>query len=159
MATKKTTKATKTTKTTKAANVAPAKKSTTTKKKSILGPIIGAIVAAITIIGIVIGVALLVDNINKGHRAGKYELISLYINDQEENSVDLLKALGLSASLELREDGTCTVDIFGQSRECTYNDTAFHMIDSDTDTPYTYADKEITFEDGGNSMTFSRVEE
>ncbi|MBR3135340.1 hypothetical protein IKG54_02110 [Candidatus Saccharibacteria bacterium] len=146
----------KTAKTTKA----PAKSTKTTKKNSsIIMPIIGGVIASLVIVGIVIGATVIVDNISKSKRVGMYKLSSLYLNGEQENSVSLLDSLGLSANIELRSDGTCTTNIFGEKRDCTYDDKELHMSDTNTNTPYTYERDSITFENNGNRMTFTRVTE
>ena len=69
----------------------------------------------------------------------------------------MVEALGLTATIELREDGTCTVDIFGDTDECTYTDTA--ITTGTTTTAYTYADSSLTFKQEGNELTFTRNKE
>ncbi|MBR0403231.1 hypothetical protein IJI55_01630 [Candidatus Saccharibacteria bacterium] len=147
MATKTTAKTTKTT------------KKTNKKTTNIAIPIIGGIIAAFAIVGVVIGATIIVDNINKSKRVGAYKLSSLYLNGEEENSVDLLNALGLTADIELRNDNTCTTNIFGESHTCTYDDTTLYIADTNTNTPYTYENNTIQFESNGNRMTFTRISE
>lgn len=158
--TKSTPKSTKSPKTTKATKTTkPAKTAKPAKQDHTMAIIISVVVAVLAVAAIVVGLVLIINKVSRSKRVGTYEISSLYLNGEEENSVDLLKALGLTASIELRDDNTCTVNLFGEQNECTYTDTALHMTESDTDTPYTYQNNEITITDNGNSMTFARKTE
>lgn len=153
MATKTTKTTPKTTKTKSSEKVAPK------NNNHLVGTIVGGIVGALVIIGIIVGVTLIVDSINKAKRVGTYNLTSLYMNNETENSVDLLKSLGLTASVTLEKEGKCSVEIFGEKSACTYTDTELKMTDTDTTTSYTYSNDEITFIKDGNKMTFTRAKE
>lgn len=135
-----------------------AKKTTkTNKKQSIAGPIIGAVVAAIVIIAVLIGGIVLIDHIKRSNRAGNYEIVNIVVDGEDAtDQIDLLKALGLTAEIELREDGTCHYNILGDEADCTY--TQENITFENETSGYTYENGELVFEKDGNKLTFKKLE-
>lgn len=164
--TTKTTKDAKTTKTSTSKTTTPKNSSKTSSKgsasakpKGILAPIICAVVAALAIIGLVIAATLIVDNINKQNRVGKYELTAISTDGEDQtSSIAFLKALDLNSSLELKSDNTCVAEIVGKKYQvCTYTEKDFTMDDELK--PYTFENKSITIQNGASTLTFTRIEE
>ena len=89
---------------------------------------------------------------------GYYEVYEMnsrgddYSNDELEN----LKSLGLQITLELREDKTGTLKIFGDTIEVTYDDNRIKI--NDEDNPIKMDKDKIIFEYNGDKITFQKVD-
>ena len=83
----------------------------------------GIVVSIILIIAIIIGIVLLNKNNNSSLKniAGDYKMTSLTYEDGEEENVEKLEKLGFTVTLELKEDGTGLINIFGEMKEISYN--------------------------------------
>lgn len=122
------------------------------KKGLIIGIVVVVIVAVIAIIGCIA--------IKSGSKniVGTYELVSM-VNEGEEISEDdiaLMKSFGLYVTLELKEDKTGVMSMFGEEFELTYDKNNF-VIDDET-CPYTVSDETITLEQGEDKLVFQKVD-
>lgn len=90
--------------------------------------------------------------------AGYYELYEMSSDDENYSHEDLeaLKALGLSVTLELREDKTGTLELFGEEMELTYD--GGNMIVDGESAPYTVEDDKISMEQDGEKLVFQKTE-
>ena len=114
------------------------------------GLIIG-IVAVIVVVAIVVAAVLLM---NKANIAGTYDLISMEQNGESVGDIDKLKELGFTATLELKEDKTGVLNVFGQSQDITYDDK--NITSDGQAVPYKFADNKITLEQDGQKMVFQK---
>lgn len=148
---------------------APTKKTTTktvstkkstakasTKKQSYGARIIAIICSIVALLAVIAaGTVCIYQALNSVDIAGTYKLTGMEKDGKDQSdSLSLLKDLGLSASLELNEDKTGVLHLFGEDEDLTYNRTTF-TIDGN-ETGYTYDDDKIIFEDSGTKLTFTK---
>lgn len=96
---------------------------------------------------------------------GTYELTS-FISEQEndpnavsDEDLQKMKDLGYTCSLEVNEDGTAVMDVFGDKSEFKWDDAHFTLVDG-SPADYIATDKTITIMQSGSNyrMVFTRVE-
>ena len=91
---------------------------------------------------------------------GTYELISMTTEDNSvnEQTIQGLSQMGFVATLELKDDGTAEMNVYGKKMTLTY-DLNKMVFKADGDmVPFTFEDGRITFTQDGNSMTFQKIE-
>ena len=139
----------------------PVESNTTTTtvetKSSKKGLIIGIIVAVVVIAAVVAAVLLFPKNGGKSI-AGKYSLVEM-TEGEETYSQEQLKALevfGLTVSLELNEDKTGKLVLFGEEMNLTYDDK--NMYYEGQPAPYKVDGKKVSLEQEGAKMTFEKNE-
>ena len=136
----------------------PKTKTETNSKKGI---VICSVIAAVLVIAIVVALVVLVNNGVIGGKkiAGKYELIGMRDGEQEytQEDISMLKTFGVTVSLQLKEDNTGTIDIYGQTMELTYDKE--NMTYNGVAVPYTVDKDTITLEDEESRMVFQKVVE
>ena len=124
--------------------------------------IIGGIAVAIVIVAIIVG--CIIANNKKVSIAGNYELVEMYDDEDSYSAEDLetLKKFGLSVYFELREDGTGTLDLFGETMELTYDENNMLYEDEDGDgteeIPYTVDGETLTLEKDGSKLVFQKAD-
>lgn len=89
---------------------------------------------------------------------GTYELISM-VNDGEEASaedIQLMKSFGLTVTLQVNDDNTAQMSMFGEKIDFTYDKNNFIMEDQS----YTYTKNGdvITLEQDGDNLVFRKVD-
>jgi hypothetical protein len=100
------------------------------KKKLNLGVIIGCAVAAVLVIVAIIVFAV-IKPFNKD-LTGKYDLTSMEVNGEDQAStVALMKAFGVSATLEVENSKEGKINIFGDEAKFTYDGSMFHFEKKD----------------------------
>ena len=89
--------------------------------------------------------------------AGKYELVEMSENDKSYNKEELakLKEYGITFTLELKEDGTGTIELYGQSSNVKYDENNI-TIDEDTASYSVDDNYKITIEKDGMKMVFEK---
>ena len=100
----------------------------------------------------------LVDSIDASAMVGKYELIEMTADGENygKEELDALKSFGMTITLELKEDGTGVMDIYGQQTELTY-DSKSMTIDGDK-MSFTKSEDIITLEKDNEKMVFKKTE-
>lgn len=91
---------------------------------------------------------------------GTYELISMTTEDNSvnEQTIQGLSQMGFVATLELKDDGTAEMNVYGKKMTLTY-DLNKMVFKADGDAAsFTFEDGRITFTQDGNSMTFQKIE-
>ena len=91
---------------------------------------------------------------------GTYELVSMSTDDNSVNTqtIEGLRQLGFVSTLEMKEDGTAEMNVYGKKMTLTY-DLNKMVFKADGDmVPFTFEDGRITFTQDGNSMTFQKIE-
>ena len=90
--------------------------------------------------------------------AGYYELYEMSSGDQSYSHEDIenLKSLGLNVTLELKDDKTGVLNLFGETVELTYDKT--NMIVDNEPAPYKIEDGKITMEQDGEKLVFQKAE-
>lgn len=151
-------------------------KTTEKTKKSNKGLIIGGIIGAIVLIAAIIALVV-INPFKKVDLTGNYELTALEVNGEDQTStLDLMKAFGISATLEIENDKEGKLSIFGDEAKFTYDGKKFHFEKSDddeedmpTEANYTTKDDTITItyetssddgdgniETGNEKLTFTK---
>ena len=137
-------KATKTTKTSE-------KESSKSNKPLIIGIVAVAVVAAATFI--ILGVCGVFGGKNL---TGKYELVDIVSDGESQtSSMELLKAFGMSAEMELRSDKTGTMSMYGEDTDVKWDDKT---ITSDGESAeYSFKDNKLTIKSkDGSEMVFEK---
>ncbi len=93
---------------------------------------------------------------DKKKMAGTYELVEMSSGSETYSKEDLqtLKSYGLSITMEIKEDGTGSMSIYGESKEFTYD--ADNITVDGEKTPYTLDGNKITFEQDDTKMVFEK---
>lgn len=120
------------------------------------GVMIGIVIAAVIVL-LVIGYFVFGKSILLKNLVGYYELYEMSSGDQNYSHEDLesLKTLGLNVSLELREDKTGTLSLFGDTMELTY-DGKNMTVDGES-SPYSVKDGKISLEQDGEKLVFEKA--
>lgn len=94
----------------------------------------------------------------KSQIVGTYDLVSATGNGVSitESQMDTMKALGMTATLEVRDDGTATMDLFGEKMELTYNLNKMVFSSNGSDAKFTFDGTEIAFSEDGTSLVFTK---
>ena len=144
------TKAPKTVKTTPKTTKAPKKVEKKTSKKFFIGIIIAAVIAVLAATGFFVYTKFFATpNIS-----GTYELTGMESDGEDQSdSITVLKGLGLKATLELKEDKTGKLDLFGDDSDLTYDKDKIN-IDGNA-ASYSYKDGTLTIEENGTKLIFS----
>lgn len=142
-------------KTTKKA--APAKRTTARKSESKkhLGVFIGIIAAAV--VAVVVAAVCFIC-FSKPKVVGTYKLTGIERDGEDQSSsISILEGLGMKATLELKEDKTGELDLFGDKSEVKYDNKQITINGASTD--YTYKDGKFSMEDNGAKLIFTKNEE
>jgi len=119
-----------------------------------------AILLVIAVILIIIIVATVKgDNATPANIAGKYEIEKVESRDDNNLSDDDLRqmqSLGMTITLDVREDGTATMDIFGQSTDITYDTESMTMNVGGDEVPFSYKRGKLQIEQNGSTMIFAK---
>ena len=118
--------------------------------------VLGFIIAIILIIATVIGIRMLnkSDNYSTKEMVGDYKMTTLIYEDGEEDNVEQLESLGLIVTLELREDGTGTIDIFGEINELTYNENNITLKGEKSS--YVFQNNTISIQQEGGTLILTK---
>lgn len=130
-----------------------------TKNKKVIIIVIIIITAILLITG---SYFLFIKNIIVGNTkniAGYYEL---YEMSSEENNytydeLQSLKNLGLIVTLELNEDKTGKLNMFGETKDLTYDNKKM-TVDEEESTPYKEEDGKISMKQDGEKLVFQKTE-
>lgn len=92
----------------------------------------------------------------KGKIVGVYDLVSARGGgmDISDEKMEEFKAMGLSATLEVREDNTAGMDIYGSKVEMTYNLSKMIFTVDGKNTKFTFDGSRITIVTNGTTMVF-----
>lgn len=128
------------------------------KTKNNKGLIIGIVIAAVVVIIAVGYFAFSKGILGIKNIVGYYELYEMSSGDESYSHEDLesLKSLGLNVTLELREDKTGTLSLFGEEMELTY-DSKNMTVDGES-TPYKVEDGKLSMEQDGEKLVFEKAE-
>jgi hypothetical protein len=87
---------------------------------------------------------------------GTYDLVSSRGGgmDISEQQMEIFRASGLSATLEVRDDNTAEMDIYGNKVEMTYNLSKMIFIVNGKNTKFTFDGSKITIVSNGTTMVF-----
>ena len=127
------------------------------KKKSKIVLVFLAISTIALIIAMLIGIIILnkIDNSSIKIMVGHYKMTTLIYEDGKEENVEQLEELGLTVTLELSEDGTGTIDIFGETNKLTYNENNI-IVEGETSL-YTFENDTITMQQKGVTLILTKI--
>lgn len=129
-------------------------KTTEKAKKSNKGLIIGGIIGAIVVIVAVIALVV-INPFKKVDLTGNYELTALEVNGEDQTStLGLMKAFGISATLEIENDKEGKLSIFGDEAKFTYDGKKFHFEKSDDDEEDMPIEADYTTKDDTITITY-----
>lgn len=99
-------------------------------------------------------------SVDKSIYTGTWELESGSDENLDAESVELMKSLGLEVTLTLKEDGTGSLDLFGESTDITWeakSNTEGTITLEGEKANIKIADSKLTLDDDtGASMTFAK---
>ena len=75
-----------------------------------------------------------------------------------EEDIQMLKELGLVATLECFEDGTAVLDLFGEKMDLTYDTQKMIFVIEGQETKFKYDGGKIMITEGDDSLTFTPAE-
>ncbi len=86
---------------------------------------------------------------------GSYTLSGMEENGEakSQEDLDLLASMGLTLTMEVREDKTGMMDLFGEQLEFEWDDES--IIVDGVKQPYTFDGTTLTMENDGTKMTFT----
>ena len=118
--------------------------------------VLGVIIAIILIIAIVIGIKMLneSDNSSIKEMVGDYKMTTLIYEDGEEENAEQLESLGLTVTLELREDKTGTIDIFGETNEISYDEKDISLKGEKSS--YVFENNTISIQQEGGTLILTK---
>ncbi len=92
-------------------------------------------------------------------RAGTYEVTAMITDGKETPAEDLtlLKSKGLDCILTLADDGTGTVDLFGEKNDLIWDEESISA--GGKIMSYTYEDRQIVLVNGNSTLTFTLKDE
>ena len=99
-------------------------------------------------------------SINKSKFVGTYELTraeGVGINLTREQ-IDSMKAVGITATLEIKDDGTAAMDVFGEKVELTYDLRKMTFSCNGKEEKFTFADDVVAFNNEGRKLEFTRID-
>ena len=98
--------------------------------------------------------------VDKSNYTGEWKLAYGSDENLDAESIELMRSLGLSVTLTLNEDGSGTLDLFGESSDAKWDaksNTEGTITLTAGDGTMKLADGKLTIEDStGSSMTFER---
>ncbi|MBR3153156.1 MAG: hypothetical protein IKF52_06135 [Clostridia bacterium] len=87
---------------------------------------------------------------------GKYDLIEMSEGDETytESDLETLKTMGLSITMELKDDGTGVMTMYGEDEEFEYDEK--NITVNGVKTEYKYKDGKLTVEEDDTKMVFEK---
>ncbi len=97
--------------------------------------------------------------LNKSEIVGTYELIDIDAGGVKYNEEQLaeIKSYGKTATLEIREDDTATMDLFGIKSEMTYKASSGIFVLKGQNVKGTFKDGIFTLKDNSGTMQFRKI--
>lgn len=104
----------------------------TTETNSKKGLLIGGIIAAIAVVIAAIIIFAIVKPFAKVNLVGKYDLTSMESNGEDQaETISLMKAFGMTATIEVVNDKEGKISMFGDEAKFTYDNEKFHFEKSE----------------------------
>ena len=123
---------------------------TTASKKVNQKTIIIGVVAVVAVVAIVVAIVLLT---SKANPVGTWTLVEVSEGGQSYDTSSL-SLLGMTGTLELKDDKTGTMSIFGSSTNLTWDDKNL-TVDGQA-TAYSISGNKLTLENNGSKMVFEK---
>ncbi len=97
--------------------------------------------------------------VDKSKFIGEYELskaegVGISLSQEQ---IDSMKAIGLTATLEIKDDGTAVMDIFGEKLNLTYDLRKMTFTYEGKDEKFTFDGSRVAFNNEGRSLEFTKV--
>lgn len=137
------------------------------------GLIIGCIIAAVVVIAAIIAL-IVINPFKKASMVGKYDLTGMTSNGEDQSeALSALKAFGIDAELEVYDDKSGAINIFGQDSKFTYDNNKFYFENSiseddedveeddsiNREAEYSFKDNKITIKAEDEEMVFTKKSE
>lgn len=123
--------------------------------------IISAIIAGVAVIVaiILIVVFVVVKPFNK-NLVGKYDLTAMEVDGEDQAStVSLMKAFGMTATIEVENDKEGKISLFGDEAKFTYDGSTFHFEKTDTEEAEGIDGVDAKYETKDNTLTIIYTQE
>ena len=132
----------------------------TSDGKSKKGLIIGCIAAAVVVIAAVVAL-IIINPFKKVSLIGQYDLTGMEVDGEDQSStISLMKAFGMTASLEIESDTEGKLSIFGDEAKFTYDKNKLHFEkseDDDESSSIDATDADYTFKDDTITITYTQT--
>lgn len=126
------------------------------RKKALNLKVLIAIMLAIALLLVAVIIGTVRDGgVEPADITGSYELEAVEGNGDTGN-LENMKSLGMTITLDVREDGTATMDLAGQRTEITYDADDMTMNIDGSTIPFRYKDDKLRIEQNGLTMVFAR---
>ena len=98
-------------------------------------------------------------SVNKSKIVGTYELskaegVGISLTQEQ---IDSMKAIGLTATLEIKDDNTAVMDIFGEKLDFTYDLRKMVFTYEGKDEKFTFDGEKIAFNNEGRALEFTKI--
>ena len=115
--------------------------------------VIGVVVACLVVFTLVS-----CSGLKKEEIVGTYDLISIAAGgvNYDEAQLDSLRILGQEATLEIRDDNTATMNLFGSKNEMTYNASTGIFVLKGQNVKATFENGVLTLKDNSGTMSFRK---
>lgn len=134
----------------KPAAIKPAKKSNKKNKGLIIGIIAAA--GAVVIAAVVI---VLIFIFSRPNLVGTYKLTGIERNGEDQSSsISILEGLGMSATMELKDDKSGNLDLFGEKSDLNYDDKNITINGAASE--YEFKDGKLSLEKNGSKLIFTK---
>ena len=138
----------------KAAKAVPADKPATRKAESRkhFGVFIGIIIAAVVAVAAAVVCFIC---FGRQNLVGTYKLTGIERDGEDQSSsISILEGLGMKATMELKDDKTGEMDLFGEKSEVKYDNNQITINNNATD--YEYKDGKFSTTINGAKLTFTK---
>lgn len=106
-----------------------------------------------TVLASMMMVSMLFTGCGKSSIAGVYKVTSM--TEDGEDYTELLSAMGMTIYLDLEDDGTGTINMYGETMDVEWDDDEI-TIDGESQ-EYDYSKGTITMEEDGTSLVFEKL--
>ena len=135
-------------------------KTNSNKGNSKKGLIIGAIIGAIVLIVAAILVFVVIKPFSRVSLVGKYDLTSMETNGEDQSSmIALMKAFGMSATIEIENDKEGKISMFGDEAKFTYDKDTFRFESTDDEDEGSLGGSEGKYEFKDGTLTLIHTAE
>ena len=121
--------------------------------------IIVLVAAAVVLLAIIAIVAVRCGRDDAKDIVGVYEIVSVEGdgNTLSAEDIEQMKDMDLTMTLDVREDATGVLDVFGEKTEITYDLGDKTMEIDGQKVPFTYKDKQLEIKQDGSVMIFKKT--
>ena len=117
------------------------------------------VAAAVVLLVIIAIIAVRCGRTDAKDIVGTYEIVSVEGEDNSLSADDIeqMKDMDLTMTLDVRDDATAVMDVFGEKTEITYDLGDKTMEIDGQKVPFTYEDKQLEIKQNGSVMIFKKT--